>query len=110
MCSCIHRFTIHSFISKGVGRFEYRFNLYIYTYICKYPIDVSKVAGINKHYDYNNSTQPIETDIPVVDINSTPLKINSSVYQFTLENMYMLNINGYHIINDMYSINLFITN
>ena len=44
---------------------------------CKYPIKISKVITFNKSYDFDHDTQPIEIKIPVVDINCTPIKINS---------------------------------
>lgn len=70
------------------------------TDICKYPIKISKVASFSKYYDYDHNTQPIELQIPIIDINCTPIKIVSSVNSYSLDTMYNIYVNGYQIIND----------
>ena len=72
----------------------------IITNICKYPIKISRVASFSGYYDYNHSTQPIEPQIPVIDINCTPIKIISSINPYSLDTMYNINTNGYQIISD----------
>jgi len=74
-------------------------NYSIINNICKYPIKVSKIVSFNKYYDYDHDTQPIETYIPVIDINCTPIKIVSSINPYSLENIYNIHINGYQIIS-----------
>jgi len=75
----------------------------IITNICKYPIKISRVVSFSGYYDYDHNTQPIEPQIPLIDINCTPIKLISSETPYSMDTTYNININGYQIISDTFN-------